>query len=117
MVYRVMLVVQSKSKHPHLGSAQPLDDSLEFSSVAQCVLYHHPAHLLLLGAVLGGGLGSIGEEDLAVLQNPAALLGKGNNVALGVEEEEGLRGADGQAGVGALAARGDFGADLKRQNL
>lgn len=58
-----------------------------------------------MGAVLGGGgLGRVGEADLAVLEDPAALLGEGDDVALGVEEEEGLCGADGQARVGALAA-------------
>lgn len=54
---------------------------------------------------------------MAITDDPVAVVGKGDDVALRVEEEQGLCRADGEAGVCALAARGDFGADLVLKDL
>ncbi len=59
----------------------------------------------------------IGEEDLAVPDNPAPVAGKVDDGAFRVEKEERLGRAERQRGVGALAARGDVGTDLGRQDL
>lgn len=121
----------STNRHP----GQPrrstrLYNSLQLPRVAQRVLDHQLAHLLLaasagrrLVVVVGslpagsGGLGLLGEVDPAVLEGPAAGAGKVDDGALGVEEEERLCGRDGQGRVGALAAGCDLGADLGCEDL
>jgi len=45
------------------------------------------------------------------------MFGKLDDISLGVEEQKGLGGADGKAGVCALAAAGDLGANLVLQDL
>jgi len=110
---------------PGAGS---LDDGFELPRVAERVLDDHLAHRLVGGggagaAVLlraglglaGGGHG--GEEDLAVPNDPAAVVGELDDCALRVEEKQRLGRAQRQRRVGALAARGDLGADLRRQDL
>lgn len=105
-----------------------LYNSLQLPRVAQRVLDHELAHLLLAastgrGLLIvfalggGGGLGLLGEVDPAVLEGPAAGAGKLDDGALGVEEEERLCGGDWQGGVGALAAGGDLVADLGGEDL
>ena len=59
----------------------------------------------------------LGEVDAAVLCHPAARLRELDDCALGVEEEQVLRVRDGQRGVGALGARGDFRADRVDEDL
>lgn len=120
----------SINRHP--GQPQRstrLYNSLQLPGVAKRVLDHQLAHLLLSpgagrGLVVvvslpagGSGLGLLGEVDPAVLEGPAAGAGKLDDGALGVEEEERLRGRDGQGRVGALAAGGDLVADLGGEDL
>ncbi|KAL1840911.1 hypothetical protein VTK73DRAFT_3638 [Phialemonium thermophilum] len=110
------------------------DDGLQLAGVAEGILDDGPAELLVLlqrggggGALLGVALGGVGragdggdgggEVDLAVADDPAALLGELDDGALGVEEEEGLGGGEREGGVGALAAAGDLGADLGGEDL
>lgn len=59
----------------------------------------------------------LGEVDAAVLCHPAARLCELNDCALGVEEEQVLCVGDGEGGVCALGARGDFGADGVDEDL
>lgn len=123
--------INRHSAHPQLKQTK-LYNSLQLARVAQRVLDHQLAHLLLAasagrGLVVliarlpagcrRGGLGLLGEVDPAVLEGPAAGAGKVDDGALGVEEEEGLCGGDGQGRVGAFAARGDLGADLGGEDL
>lgn len=54
---------------------------------------------------------------MPILDSPASVLGKCQDITLGVEEEEGLGGTDRQARVCALAAAGNLVADLVLQNL
>ena len=68
----------------------------------------------LLVAILSA---DVGEVDVAVANDPAAVVGELDDVTLGVKEEERLCGADGETGVGALAATGDLGPDLVLENL
>lgn len=95
--------------------APQLYNSFKLTGIAQGVLYHHLAHLLVLVAVLT--FSSIGEVDVAVADNPATVVGKRDNVALRVEEEKGLGGADRKAGVCALATGSNLGTDLVLQDL
>ena len=96
-----------------------LDNRLQLPSIAQRILNDQLAEGLLL---LGTGLLrrrrlSRGEDDVAVLKDPAAGAGELNHLALGLEEEERLGRGDGKRGVGALGGGGDFGADLEGENL
>lgn len=115
---------------PSEARAEKLYNSLQLPGVAQRVLDHQLAHLLLAtsaGRSLiivvaslpagGSGLGLLGEVDPSVLEGPAAGAGKLDDGALGVEEEERLCGRDGQGWIGALAAGGDLGADLGGEDL
>lgn len=111
---------------------EKLYNSLQLPRITERVLDHQLAHFLLAASAgrglvvlvarlpagcCCGGLGLLGEVDPAVLEGPAAGAGKVDDGALRVEEEEGLCGGDGQGRVGALAARGDLGADLGREDL
>lgn len=95
--------------NPHPSQPQKsirLYNGLQLPRIAQRVLDHQLAHLLLaaragrglvilfarLPAGCRGGLGLLGEVDPAVLEGPAAGAGKVDDGALGVEEEEGLCG-------------------------
>ncbi len=107
---------------PGLELCLILNDGLELTGVAECVLDDHAAELLLvvifpvvedhLLAVVEGG-GGRGEVDVAVTGGPAALAGEVDDGALGVEEQQGLGAGQRERGVGALAAAGDLGADLR----
>ncbi len=70
----------------------------------------------MLAFLAGLGAGG-GEEDLAVLDVPAPGAGELDDGAFGIEEEERLGGRYGQGRVGALAAAGDLGADLRCEDL
>lgn len=54
---------------------------------------------------------------MAVANGPAALAGEVDDGALGLEEEEGLGGGDGEGRVGFLRGGGYFGADLSGEDL
>lgn len=120
--HQVELVVQQLSLpllvyvlFPLICPNAALHNRLQLTGVAESILYHHLAHLLVLVAVLT--LGGVGEVDVAIADDPVAVVGKGDDVALRVEEEQRLCRADGEAGVCALAAGGDFGADLVLKDL
>lgn len=127
--FRAHLIGNQSPPRPTRSEAAKLYNSLELPRVAQRVLNDQLAHLLLaaragsglvilVAACLGGGrLCLLGEVDPAVLEGPAAGAGKVDDGALGFEEEKGLCGRDGQGRVGALAAGGDLGADLGREDL
>lgn len=99
------LAINGNPRHPQVKQ-KILYNSLQLPRVAQRVLDHQLAHLLLaasagrglvvlvtrLPAGCRGGLGLLGEVDPAVLEGPAAGAGKVDDGALGVEEEEGLCG-------------------------
>lgn len=68
----------------------------------------------LLVTVIGA---DIGEVDVTVANDPATVMGELDNIAFGVKEEQGLCRADRKAGVGALAAAGNFGTDLVFKDL
>lgn len=74
------------------------------------------AQIFILTAILAR-LDRIWEENVTISDRPSPLPGKLDDVALRIEEEERLGRADGEAGVGAFAATGDFGADLILKNL
>ena len=102
---------------PQHNSAAQSYNRLQLPSVAQRVLNHRaagahdvPVRRLRLGLLLG-------EVDAAVLGQPAARLRKLHHGALGVEEQQVLGVGDGEGGVGALGARGDFGADGVDEDL
>ena len=97
-----------------------LHNSLQLACIAQGILDDHLAQLLLLLAALVTRLGGSRrrrEENVAVLNGPVSGTGKVDDCALGVEEEEGFGGGEREGGVGALGARGDFGADLGGEDL
>ena len=90
---------------------------LKLPSVAERVLNDCAArahHISLCGVRLGLLLG---EVNAAVLCHPAARLCELDDSALGVEEEQVLCVGDGEGGVCALAARGDFRADCVDEDL
>lgn len=71
----------------------PLHNRLQLPGVPQRVFNHHLANLLLLlllpflvGVELGGG----GEVNSPILDDPTAVVGKVDDGAFRVEEEEGL---------------------------
>jgi hypothetical protein len=94
-----------------------LDDGLELSGVFERVLDDLVAgredvlltlcQLFLLSR----------EIDATFLGDPATRVCKRNDSAFGFEEEEVLCVGDGEGGVCALAARGDFGADCVDEDL
>jgi hypothetical protein len=90
---------------------------LQLPSIAQRVLNDGAAgaHDVLVRRLRLGLL--LGEVDAAVLGQPAARLRKLHHGALGVEEQQVLGVGDGQGRVGALGARGDFGADRVDEDL
>ena len=57
------------------------------------------------------------EVDATLLGNPATRVCERNDSTFGFEEEEILCVRDGKGRVGALAARGDFGADCVDEDL
>jgi len=90
---------------------------LKLPGVAERVLDDRAArthHVSLRGVRLGFLLR---EVDAAVLCHPAARLRKLDDGALGVEEEQVLCVGNGEGRVGALGARGDFGADGVDEDL
>ena len=95
---------------PSACQAKKLYNSLQLARIAQRILNHQLAHLLLAASAgrglvvlvarlpagcCSGGLGLLGEVDPAVLECPAAGAGKVDDGALGVEEEEVLSVRDG----------------------
>lgn len=105
--------------HRQLSPSPNLNNSLQLMRIPERVLNDAPADLLLLGGRVAalGGLGRVGEVDVAVADGPAALAGKVDDGALRVEEEEGLCGGDGEGGVGLFGGGGDLGADLGGEDL
>jgi hypothetical protein len=95
----------------------PSYNRLQLPRIAQRVLDNRAAgaHDVLVGRLRLGLL--LGEVDAAVLGQPAARLRKLHHGALGVEEQQVLGVGDGQGRVGALRARGDFGADRGDEDL
>lgn len=95
-----------------------LHNGLQLPSIPKRVLDNYLAGLLDLATLLVGiGGCSVGEVNVAVTNDPAAVVGELDDVAFRVEEEEGLGGADGETGVCALTAAGDFRADLVLEDL
>jgi hypothetical protein len=90
---------------------------LKLPGIAKRVLNDRPAraHHIPLSSVCLGLL--LGEVDAAVLRHPAARLCELNDSAFGVEKEQVLCVGDREGRVGALGARGDFGADGVDQDL
>jgi hypothetical protein len=89
------------------------DDSLQLPSITQRILNSHLAQLLLITRLIDIRLQALVREVYpAVLDEPAARLGEGDDGAFGVQEEEVLGGGDWEGGVSCFAAAGDFGADL-----
>lgn len=73
---------------PCESHAYPLNNSLQLPGIAEGILDDHLAHVLLL--LLVARLLRRGEEDVAVLDRPAAGAREFDHGALGVEEEERL---------------------------
>lgn len=84
------------------GSPTHLYNGLKLPRIAQRVLNDHLADVLCL-AVLAPLDGRAGEEDLAVAHGPAALPGKVDDGALGLEKEQRLGAAEREGRVRALA--------------
>jgi Na+-translocating ferredoxin:NAD+ oxidoreductase RnfA subunit len=95
--------------------AHPLNNCLELSGITQSILYHHLAHVLVLVTILT--FSSIREVNVAIANNPATVASKGNNVAFGIQEEEGLCRANRQARIRALAAGSNLGTNLVLEDL
>lgn len=92
-----------------------LHNRLQLPGIPQRILNHHQTHILL--RLLALVHARSGEEDLTVLDSPAALVGEVNHRAFALQEEEGFGRRDGQARVRLLAGCGDLGADLGGEDL
>jgi hypothetical protein len=86
---------------------------LQLPRIAQCILNGQLTDLLLVTLQINTGLQALVREVYAaVFDEPAAVLGEGDDGAFAVEEEEVFGGGDGEGWVGGFAAGGDFAADL-----
>jgi hypothetical protein len=96
---------------------QPLNNRLQFPSIADGMLDNSPTghQYILLGA--GGSLRLDREVYAAILENPSALLSKLNHGTLRLEEEKILCVGDGKRRVGFLGAIGDLAADGSNEDL
>ncbi len=62
-----------------------LNDSLQLSGISQRVFNHHLAHFLVLCGFLATlGCCLVGEVNVAVADDPAAVLGELDDVAFGI---------------------------------
>lgn len=94
-----------------------LNNRLQFPSVAQCILDNRATGHQDVPLGPCSRLGLNREVYPSIAEDPAALLGKLNNCAFGLQEEEVLGVRDGKGGIGLLRAIGDFAADSTNKNL
>jgi hypothetical protein len=100
-----------------LISSLSSNDGFQLSGVAQCILDDLPAgaeYVLLRRVEI---LLLPGEPYPTVLDRPAPLLGKLDDGALGIEEEEVFGVAYGDRAVRFLGTRGNLGPNRPNQNL
>lgn len=99
----------STSCHTNL----PSYNRLQLPRITQRILNRQLTDLFLITLQINASLQALVREIYAaVFDEPAAVLGEGDDGAFAVEEEEVFGGGYGEGWVGGFAAGGDFAADL-----
>lgn len=117
-VYRLC---DSKAKQFNISPPCHSYNRLQLPRIPQRILDRQLTNLLLntfqIRCPSPGLQTLVREVDAAVFNEPAAVLGEGDDGAFAVEEEEVFGARDREAGIGDFAARGDFGAYLGYEDL